>query len=297
MGETLAAFEMRHYLHQRFRKIGMVTTVLIFILLPLSEFAGQQPSRTGGITRGEGSKPGNMGALAQGMKPQTVANATPRPFLRFVAVLFSGLVITAARLGLRFRRFWGLGVFTNPYSLVFLGFGVGLSGVPMTGEGLLSSIPGLQALGPWIADLSGIIVTFAMPIIGHKPKAGNKNNTNVRDLERASTSNPVVAVIEDAIRNQILARMQLEIIKATRLYDWDTIKLAESRALEEEMTVRPLEKEEYDAVRLSIDSFQANADHRIDSSNKYKALLQCLRWCSFQRIRSGLEVAARETRA
>jgi len=207
------------------------------------------------------------------------------------------LVISAARLARKFRRFWGLGIFTNLYAVLFLIFGVGLCGIPVTSESALSSLPYLGSVGPWIADLSGIILTLILPAIRLKPQAAPEGDSQVRDLEGGSSSNPILAVIEDAIRDRILERMQLEVVAASRRYDWDTIKLAARRALEEEMTIRPLGREEYDAVRQSIESFQADADSRLDSDNKYTALLRLLRWCSFKRLRGGLDAAAREAQS
>jgi hypothetical protein len=44
-----------------------------------------------------------------------------------------------------------------------------------------------------------------------------------------------------------------------------------------------------------IENFQADPDPRLDSSNKYKALVGILKWCSFKRLRSSLNAAATET--
>lgn len=202
-------------------------------------------------------------------------------------------MISAARLARKFRRFWGLGVFANPYGVLFLIFGVGLCGIPVTSESALSSLPHLTSLGPWIADLSGIILTLVLTAIHFKPQAGSEGDSPVRDLEAPSSSNPILAVIEDAIRDKILARMQSEIVAASRRYDWETIKLASRRVLEEEMTIGRLGREEGDAAVRSVDAFQAVADSRVDSSNKYAALVRLLGWCSFSRLRDSL-AAARE---
>jgi hypothetical protein len=170
-----------------------------------------------------------------------------------------------------------------------------LCGIPATSEGALKAVPFLGSTGPWIADLSGIIVALALPAIRFKPQARPAGESQVRDLEGGSSSNPILAVIEDAIRDRILQRMQKEVVQACRSYNWVTIKLAAGRALEEEMTIRPLSDEKYDAVRHSIENYQSDPDPRLDSSNKYAALLGLLRWCSFNRLRSGLDAAARET--
>jgi hypothetical protein len=227
--------------------------------------------------------------------PQSAPNATPFPFLRLIAVLCSGLLISTARLARKFRRFWGLGVFTNPYAVLFLIFGVGVCGIPVTSEGALKALPFLGNLGPWIADLSGIAVALVLPAIRLKPKERPAGENQVRDLEGEPSSNPVLALIEDAIRDHILMRMQKEVVTACARYDWRAIKLAAERALEEEMTIRPLPDEKYAALRELIESFQADPDALLDSRNKYAALLGLLRWCSFYRLRRGLDAAARET--
>jgi hypothetical protein len=289
----------RHPLHGRTKPASAVVLFTLIILVTLVLVA------TAGLCQGSGvsqeavpaTRPANSGAssVSQIARPQSAPNAAPFPFLRLVAVLCSGLVISAARLARKFRRFWGLGVFTNPYAVLFLIFGVGLCGIPVTSEGSLKALPFLGSLGPWIADLSGIIVALALPAIRFKPQARPAGESQVRDLEGASSSNPILALIEDAIRDCIVQRMQKEVVEACRRYDWGTIKLAAGRALAEEMTIRPLSDEKYAEVRQLIENFQSDPDPRIDSSNKYKALTGLLCWCSYNRLRSGLDAAVRET--
>jgi hypothetical protein len=289
-------------LHGRTKPARTVSAVVLFTLI-ISATLVLVP--TAGLCQGSGvsteavpaTRSANSGtsSVSQIAQKQSAPNATPFPFLRLVAVLCSGLVISAARLARKFRRFWGLGVFTNPYAVLFLIFGVGLCGIPVTSEGALKAMPFLGTMGPWIADLSGIAMALVLPAIRFKPQARPAGESQVRDLEGGSSSNPIIAVIEDAIRDRILQRMQKEIVADCRRYDWDAISLAAGRALEEEMTIRPLSDEKYDAVRVSIENFQCDPDPGMDSRNKYAALLGILRWCSFQRLRSGLDAAARET--
>jgi hypothetical protein len=295
---------MKRHRHQGRRKgrriVGLVLFTLVFLpTLLCAPPAGLFQESGGSPAAALATNPANPGAssASQATRPQLAPDASRWPFLRLVAVLCLGLVINAARLARKFRRFWGLGVFTNLYAVLFLIFGVALCGIPVTSESALSSLPHLGSLGRWIADLSGIILTLILPAIRLKPEARPAGGSQVRDLEDGTSSSPILAVIEDAIRDRILERMQLEVVAASRRYDWDTIKLAARRALEEEMTVRPLGSEEYDAVCQSIESFQADADSRLDSNNKYTALLRLLRWCSFKRLRRGLDAAARETQS
>jgi hypothetical protein len=64
--------------------------------------------------------------------------------------------------------------------------------------------------------------------------------------------------------------------------------------LEEEMIVRPLRQERYEYLRKSIEDLQPDPDLRVDSNNKYLALIGLLQWCSFYRLRDSLIVTAGE---
>ncbi|HEX7678109.1 MAG TPA: hypothetical protein VF713_08305 [Thermoanaerobaculia bacterium] len=216
------------------------------------------------------------------------------PLLRLISALVTGLVVSAARLARQFRRFLGLGVFTNLYSVLFLFFSASVSGIPITAENSLNSIPHLGSLSPWITSLTSIAAVLILPVLGFRSQTASIADSQVKDLQRRSSSNPILAVIEDAICDRILKRIHEEFVAASKIYSWSTIKLAAGRALEEEMLVRPLGNHEYDAVRRSIDLLRADPDEPIDASNKYRTLLGLLHWCSVQRLRSGLEVAARE---
>jgi hypothetical protein len=289
-------------LHGRTKPARTASAVVLFTLIILATLVLVP---TVGLCQGSGvsreavpaTRPANSGAspASQITQLQSAPNATHFPFLRFAAVLCSGLIISAARLARKFRRFWGLGVFTNPYAPLFLIFGIGLCGLPVTLEGAPKALAFLGSTGPWIADLSGIILALVLPTIRFKPQARPVGESQVRDLEGASSSNSILAWIEDEIRDCILQRMQKEVAQACRRYDWGAIKLAAGRALEEEMTIRPLSDETYNAARQLIENFQSHPDPRTDSENKYKALTGLLRWCSFKRLSSGLDAAARET--
>jgi hypothetical protein len=224
-------------------------------------------------------------------KPQLAPAVRPWPFLRLAAILLAGFAISAARLARKFRRFLGLGVFINAYSAVFLMLTVGISGLPVTSETTLSSHIG--SWGPWIADLSGIIAALVLPAI--RLKASAAAASPVLHLEDTASSNPVLAAIEDGIRDHILARMQAEIVAASRRYNWEEIKLAARRLLEEEITVGRLGREDGEVAIQSIAVFQPSADPRTDFDNKYTALIRLLRSCSFSRLRQGLAAVARET--
>lgn len=291
---------MYHWLKRRSKLRRIVSQVLfaLFLLSPLmcatTAMRSQESGRSQTVPP---TNPGNTGGLpsTQTPKPTLAPNAAPWPFVRLLAVLSSGLLISAARLAHKFRRFWGLGVFANPYSFLFLIFGVGLCGIPAMSESALSSLPHLGSLGPWIADLSGIVATLVLPAIGFKPQPRPEAESQVRDLGATSSSDPVLALIEDAIRDRILVHIQTEIVLASRLYDWNTIRLAARRAIEEEMVIGRLAREDGDAALQSVRTFEANADSRQDSNDKYTVLLRLQHWCPFSHLRDGLAAAASET--
>ena len=218
-------------------------------------------------------------------KSQSAPPARTRPFGRLVMILGFGLVANAARLARKFRHFLGLGVFANVYSAVFLLLTAGISGFPVTFDANPS---------PWlggITDLSGVIIALLLPAARRKAIASAQP---VLGLDFAS-SNPVLAAIEDGIRDHILARMQAEIVVAAHIYSWDQIKLAARRIVEEEVTVGRLDRQDGEVAIRSIDDFQVSADPHTDFENKYTALIRLLRSCSFSRLRLGLAAAAVES--
>lgn len=290
----------RHWLRGRTkdgRGLPVLLSFLVFATLVSMPTAGLSQRNRGSPATAPVTRPASSGAssASQGIPPQAAPNATPVPYFHLIGVLCSGLIISAARLARKFRRFWGLGVFTNPYAVLFLIFGVGVCGfIPVTSEGALKALPFVGYLGPWIADFAGIAAALVLPAIRFRRPPQPVAESQVADLDGASSPNPILALIEDAIRECILRRMQKEVVEACRRYDWVTIRLAAGRALEEEMTIRPLSNEKYDDARQSIENFRGDPDPQVDSTQKYKALLSLLRWCSFHRLRSSLDAAATE---
>src|SRR5258707_6086269 len=151
---------MKHRQLCRWTKLRCIVSLVVFMLVFLPTLTCAQ---AGGSVGSRGSPAAAVtNAENRGASPSAQVTSAPNaprwPFLRLIAILSSGLVITAARLARKFRRFLGLGVFTNPYAVLFLIFGMGVCGIPVTSESALSTIPALKSLAPWIAGLSGIIV-------------------------------------------------------------------------------------------------------------------------------------------
>jgi tetratricopeptide (TPR) repeat protein len=220
----------------------------------------------------------------------------PYFFLRLFAVLGSGLLITAAHLARKFRRFWGLGIFANPYGLLYLAVGAAISGIPVASE----IQPGWARLtgpaGPWVLDFSGILVTLILPMIRLRSASRPSEDAQPLGFEAAS-ANPIVALIEDGIREHILKRLRVEINAVSSEYDWETIRLAATRALIEETTIRPIDPAKEKEARRAIEGFQPDPNPQLDLRKKYEALFGMLRWCSFHRLKGALKSATQADQA
>jgi hypothetical protein len=88
--------------------------------------------------------------------------------------------------------------------------------------------------------------------------------------------------------------MQAQIVSASRRYNWDEIKLAAHRVVEEEITLGRLDRQEGEMAAQSTEAFQPSTDPHLDLENKYTALIRLLRSCSISRLRLALAAAASE---
>ena len=61
------------------------------------------------------------------------------------------------------------------------------------------------------------------------PMKSPEGESPVRDLGSGSSSNIIVAVIDNCIAECLLQRMQKEVVLARSRYDWGTIKVAAGR--------------------------------------------------------------------
>jgi hypothetical protein len=246
-----------------------------------------------------------LGADLQGQGQPVINSAEKRPkgagfvpafpFLHLVSILLLGGLISSAQLAMKFRHFWGLGVFTNWYSALFLILGAGLcGGLPLTAKDTL--IAHLGSLGSWTADVVGVAATVILPAIPLKTSGSHKSADNVRDLGNTPSPNYIVAFIEECIKDKIRIRMQAEITAASRQYSWDDIEMAARRTLEEAVTLDELQPKEKETALKSIDEFRRVDDPRMDSTNKYTALLDLMRLCSFSRLQNGLKAESRESK-
>src|SRR5262249_46158619 len=157
----------------------------------------------------------------------------------FVIVLCSGLAISAARLANKFRRYWGLGVFTNLFAALYLMVGTAISGgVPLLLEKELSSIqskvnstqPKERQIqfqgqsGPWVADLLGIGAAFIVPGIRLRAKANREGESEARDTGSAQSGKEILIFLDNGILDHVEGHLQLRLMDASSRFDMETIK-------------------------------------------------------------------------
>jgi hypothetical protein len=221
-------------------------------------------------------------------------DAIPFPFLRVVVVLVLGFLIHAARLANKFRRYLGVGLFANPYAILFMILGAGVCGVPMTSESILRSIPSLGSVGPWVADLSGILTLLVLPAIRPRRRPRGEDAGNGQELPGLSGSSSIFSFFEDEISLRLQIGMQDKIVWACKEYSWKTIKLAAPRALADEMAIRPLKPADEEAAKRSIAEIPMDGDADPSRGDKYQTLMVLLRCISFRLLFRSLALAKLE---
>lgn len=158
----------------------------------------------------------------------------------------------------------------------------------------LTASPLVGTLGPFIASSSGPVIALILSTFGLSGRASSAPENQARGLAVGSRSHVILSWVENEISEHIKTRMQDWVTVARDSYDWKTIKLAAELVLEGERAT--LSKKEYNAERRLIKAFKSNSNPRQDSMNKYVALHGILCWCSFRRLRNGLDAAAREAK-
>ena len=291
------------------RIVPFASIVVVFIssllFLPSPGFS-QKGSKPQAAVPAAGPANPQGPSASQAAAPQPAQDAPPYPFLRFIAVLCSGLVISAARLARKFRLLLGLGVFANLYAPLFMVCGASICGISAMSESTLIKTP-LGPSAPWIADLAGPLLTLTLAAIGLKPHARPTGQSPGGDVDGGSNSNPVLGWLEDSIYDRILKRIQAWVWPACDRYSWAAIQQGARYALADERAVGRVSDKKFDVVSKWIESLPTDADSHPDPNNKgaalkykalkYTALSDLLSWCQFNQLRSGLERAARETQS
>jgi hypothetical protein len=103
--------------------------------------------------------------------------------------------------------------------------------MPMTLEHPLSAVPHMGLFGPWLADVSGVVLALVFPAIPVKSPVPVDD-----DPASKSSRNAILALVEDGVREHIRVQMRSEFTRLCGLYDWNTIILAGRNALEEEIS-------------------------------------------------------------
>jgi hypothetical protein len=213
--------------------------LVAFCLLMNAVGLGAEPAQTKSVSVDNpqqddvgAERPSPPSELHGGLAGPTIQTAPSSPF-HTLLVLFTGLLITAAGLRIKFRHFIGLGVFTNWYSALFLATRSLICGFPqMSVSTLASHVTPATASG--IADTVGVALAFLLGVgvRSPKPPSGGEAAPATR-----SGSNVILAVIEDGIRDQIVTRLQSVMLEDARRYSWPAIEHAGQRVVDEEVAV------------------------------------------------------------
>jgi hypothetical protein len=290
--------------------LALLVVVLVssLVLLPtagLSQGTGKPHAVVPATAPVNPEGPSASQAISKQLAPDAIpiSYPIPIPYLRFAAVLCSGLVISAARLARKFRLLLGLGVFANPYAPLFMVCWASICGIFATSEGVLVKTP-VGLFAPWLADLAGPVLTLFLATIGLKSQARPTGQSPVDYIDRGSSSNPILGWLENSIGDRIQKRIQAWVVPACNQYNWATIQQGARYALANERAVGRVSSKEFDAVRRSIESLPVDADSHSDPDNKaaalkykalkYTALTDLLSWCQFNQLRCSLERAAGE---
>ena len=201
--------------------------------------------------------------------------------------LLLGSLVSAATLRMKYRRFIGLGVFTNWSSVLFLVLGALLCALPRTAVNTLASRLPPSAVS-WVADSAGIALTFLFGMRVRAPKSLDEGSPQ----DHVAGSNVIFAVIEEGIRDRLLTRTQFVLIEYARRYTWETIENAGRRTIDEEVAVGRLGRKDGEAAIESIKGLRSTRQGKKDIDRKYLAMLRLLTCCPISRLRGALANAS-----
>jgi hypothetical protein len=224
---------------------------------------------------------------------ETTSTSTPPPaptsslipVSHVVLTIFVGALISAASLRMKFRRFIGLGVFTNVYAVLFLVMGALVCNLPRIPTNLMSSRVTASSL-PWIADSVGLILTL---LLGTQMGRSGSGGGGVHDLQSQISSNPIFAVFEDGIRDCLLTSMQSVALGYANQYNWVVISRVGERTLDEEVAIGRLKHEDSEAALKYISELRTG-DQKSEFDRKYRAVIRLFSCCPLSRLRHAFDV-------
>ncbi len=226
--------------------------------------------------------------------PTQDATADPTPSLSILYLALGigfGLVFGLARLLAKFNRFVGLGIFTNPYSWLFLVLVGATSGLaymlidgPARMEFLTSQLPALGILG---SSVLGNVAALAGRLVPSSRGEGG-GASRVRELQEIKTTD----VLFNMIRGSIGETLDREVSRMAKRYDLETIKDTVNRLVESEVTLGRISPDASETSLPRILEIEATGDQRKDFNNRYLALHRAIQLSSFKQVRSRLANAS-----
>lgn len=212
-----------------------------------------------------------------------------RPFLRALVWASLGFIICLAFLAHKLRRYIGLGVFANRFSIAFLALGALACCVPGVLEFEFPSVVG--RLSPW-PDVSAAGGLFLLLTVAHS----NDLNSQLGGPKGRMPSFLVDLFVQWII-GDLLPRVRSEISAAASRHDWRTIVRASEVIVAEQTAVRELTLQDGDVLISGIKDLQRTYDKRRGQDNderKRLALFRLFSCCSIKRFREALAAASKE---
>lgn len=218
------------------------------------------------------------------LTPHPLPTSSLIPVSHVFLTILVGALISAASLRMKFRRFIGLGVFTNVYAVLFLVMGALVCNLPRIPTNLLSSRVAASSL-PWVADSAGLILTLLLGTQMGRSSGGG----GIQELQSQISSNPIFAVFEDGIRDRLLTSMQSVALGYAQKYNWVIISRVGERTLDEEVAIGRLKHEESEAALKYISELRTG-DQKSEFDRKYRAVIRLFSCCPLSRLRHAFHV-------
>ncbi len=199
-----------------------------------------------------------------------------------------GFIFGLTRLISKFYNFWGLGIFTNLYSWLFLGVVTVFSGISYAPIQGIKNID-FQFLGLALSPILGNIVT----IFGRLTRTSRLDTgatTSVKELEDAKSKNFLLELIREAIS----IRMDQVVYLLARKCEWEGIKYAVVRLVDVSITTGRVARKDGEETKDFINKFKPSTNEQEDLNNKYNALHRMIQVSSFRQLKYFLEICAKE---
>ena len=265
--------------------LGLCGALGVLVTLVVCPVAAQSPPQP---EAGQ-EAPSEVLSQVEDLTPDGATGFSP---LVLLATVIFGVGAGLLQLARRFYRFIGLGIFSNPFSWIFLTVIAGTSALSYLGiaqaadavapESQSAAAPlfhSLAALGGATVGNAVSLVRRFLPGLG----ASSAGAAGISGLEGIPAQDTLFRLIRDAIAEGL----HREIVKLARQYELEQIRATAFQLIEGHVTLGLAEQEEAEATKASIAAASSVGD---EFDQKYLILQRLMRVCSFKQMRARLEL-------